>query len=219
MMSRCYYPKDKEYARYGGNGVTVCERWRTSLVDFYADMGNPPTPQHTLDRYPNQKGNYEPGNVRWATAKEQMNNLTTNRKLTVGGETLNLCQWVERTGLPRNTIYNRIERGWSDEDAVSIASRGRPSLRLKPSPLTKILPVDIPVIAELLSSGVSMREVAAQYGVQRNQIARRLRRLRIFPCVPDADMNACNQCGHRWWSRSVNKSRQCPKCWSREWML
>lgn len=73
MLSRCKYPNVMHYREYGGRGITVCERWKT-FANFYDDMGDPPSARHSLDRYPNRHGNYEPGNVRWATMKEQNRN-------------------------------------------------------------------------------------------------------------------------------------------------
>lgn len=72
MKKRCYYARDGNFSRYGGRGITVCERWRKSFWDFVSDVGERP-PGKTLDRK-NNDGNYEPGNVRWATQSEQMQN-------------------------------------------------------------------------------------------------------------------------------------------------
>jgi hypothetical protein len=71
MKGRCRDPKRKYYHQCG---VRVCERWENSFEDFLADVGERPTLSHTIDRYPNPAGNYEPGNARWATKKEQANN-------------------------------------------------------------------------------------------------------------------------------------------------
>lgn len=72
MRSRCHNPNSEKFARYGAVGVTVCEAWRDDFAAFLADMGERP-PGHTIDRLENSKG-YEPGNCRWATAKQQAGN-------------------------------------------------------------------------------------------------------------------------------------------------
>ena len=71
MKARCRNPTSSAFARYGAVGIAVCERWMT-FERFLADMGPAPSEKHSLDRWPDGKGNYEPGNVRWATPKEQM---------------------------------------------------------------------------------------------------------------------------------------------------
>jgi hypothetical protein len=70
--SRCSNPNATGYERYGGRGITMCERWRESFPAFLEDMGPKPSPQHSLDRFPDRDGNYEPGNCRWATFIQQM---------------------------------------------------------------------------------------------------------------------------------------------------
>lgn len=73
MKSRCYKPNAKAYKWYGARGISICDRWLNSFEDFFHDMGNPTTDKHSIDRI-NNDGNYEPGNCRWATAKQQANN-------------------------------------------------------------------------------------------------------------------------------------------------
>jgi len=74
IRQRCVDKKNKDYPDYGGRGIAVCDRWKTSFENFLHDIGTRPSPKHSLDRYPNNDGNYEPGNCRWATASEQAKN-------------------------------------------------------------------------------------------------------------------------------------------------
>lgn len=80
MIQRCHDPERSGFQWYGAKGVSVCQRWRENFDAFTADMGERPEGR-TLDRWPNKFGNYEPGNCRWATEKEQQRNRT-NTKLT-----------------------------------------------------------------------------------------------------------------------------------------
>ncbi len=74
MKNRCLNPRAHNYRRYGGRGITICREWIDNFAAFFAYVGPRPSAQHSIDRFPDNNGNYEPGNVRWATAKEQTNN-------------------------------------------------------------------------------------------------------------------------------------------------
>lgn len=80
MRNRCFNPKNKVFKHYGGRGISVCDRWRDSYAAFLQDMGRKPSPKHSIDRIDND-GNYEPGNCRWATAKEQNNNQRPRKRV------------------------------------------------------------------------------------------------------------------------------------------
>ena len=79
MKQRCYYIKNKAYKYYGGLGVSVCSRWLESFENFYEDMGDKPSPTHSIDRI-DCFGNYEPGNCKWSTQEEQANNKRKNKE-------------------------------------------------------------------------------------------------------------------------------------------
>ena len=122
MISRCHNPGFEGYRRYGAKGISVCKEWRDSFWEFAGYIGERPTPRHSIDRWPNQKGNYEPGNVRWATPEEQSRNRMANRRIEYHGQVRTVAEWSAIHGLPTSTIHNRLSRGMSPSDAVSLPS-------------------------------------------------------------------------------------------------
>lgn len=116
MKQRCLSPNSSSYARYGGAGITVCKPWQDSFKQFLTDMGECP-PGLEIDRWPDQKGNYEPGNTRWATPKQQARNMSTNFVVTFRGITASLAELCDVFGVVYNRTYNRIRRGWDIERA------------------------------------------------------------------------------------------------------
>ena len=93
-----------------------------------ADVGERPSKQYTLDRI-NNAGNYEPGNVRWATIERQNNNKTTNKRLTFRNETRTVKEWSTILDIPSYRIYSRLDDGWSVEDTLSVPRiSGRPDV-------------------------------------------------------------------------------------------
>jgi len=103
MLERCNSPKARGYENYGGRGIHVCERWK-EFDAFRTDMGDRPCGR-TLDRI-DVNGNYEPGNCRWATAKQQSRNTRVNRY--VNGVTL--AELSESTGIGYTTLRARLEK-------------------------------------------------------------------------------------------------------------
>ncbi len=112
---RCYRKTKWNYERYGGRGITMCERWLNSFANFLADMGLRPSPEHSLDRFPNNNGNYEPGNCRWATRKQQVRNRRSNQLVSFNGETHLLIEWSEMLGIPYKTLFARRRYGMPPE--------------------------------------------------------------------------------------------------------
>jgi len=125
MIQRCEDPNHPAYQHYGGKGVKPCARWRVAFVNFRDDLiasiGLRPSKQHTLDRWPDKNGNYEPGNVRWATWIEQANNRNPPKcqRLTLNGETHTVKEWSRITGLSVTTINWRLSHRWPVEKALA----------------------------------------------------------------------------------------------------
>lgn len=111
--NRCYNQKYKLFHCYGGRGIIMCDRWLgdSGFTNFLLDMGNKPSPKHTLDRYPNQNGNYEPTNCRWATYKEQQNNRRNNKLIEHNGEIISQAAWAERLGVTSERIRKELSKG------------------------------------------------------------------------------------------------------------
>lgn len=120
IVARCCNPATPNFHRYGGRGITVCDRWRDDFAAFFADVGARPSAEHSIDRIDNERG-YEPGNVMWSTRREQAANTRANVTLSVFGETLCVAVWARRFGLLAPTVHRRLSRGWSPERALTEA--------------------------------------------------------------------------------------------------
>lgn len=116
MMDRCYLKTSHAYPRYGGRGIQVCERWH-SFENFYADMGDKPKGM-SLERVDND-GPYSPENVRWASCKDQANNRRSNVILQFQGKSQTMQQWCDELGLKIQTVWARLNRGWSVDRALT----------------------------------------------------------------------------------------------------
>lgn len=118
MKKRCLNPTNHKYPLYGGRGIKVCDRWLMSFPAFLSDMGECPD-GCTLDRWPDKNGNYEPGNCRWATPRQQAQNMRSNTLLTLNGTTLCVSEWGRVLNISPYTIRTRLRKGWSHEKALS----------------------------------------------------------------------------------------------------
>jgi len=127
MKKRCYNKNHENYSRYGGAGIKVCQRWINSYDNFIEDMGVPPGPTYTIDRYPNKNGDYSPNNCRWASKKEQSRNKSNNRVIEAFGKKKLLCEWSEDPlcVVVLSTLDTRIRRGWEPERAITQLPRGK----------------------------------------------------------------------------------------------
>lgn len=119
MRDRCNNEKAASYPSYGGRGIAVCKRWNDSFEAFLADMGERPEGR-SIDRIDND-GNYEPGNCRWATQKEQARNTRSNVLYDYEGERVCVAELAERCGLEPAVLRRRLELGMSLDMAMSRA--------------------------------------------------------------------------------------------------
>ena len=130
MKDRCSNPKTLNSSYYLGKGIKVCERWKDSFENFFEDMGYAPSKIHSLDRYPNRHGNYEPTNCRWATKKQQTDNRDYCVMISYNGETMNMLDWSKKLGIHRRAfdyarshkkslegvIAKRLDKNYNDEE-------------------------------------------------------------------------------------------------------
>ncbi len=131
MKSRCLNPRVKEFKWYGARGITICRRWIESFDAFLADVGLRPSPASTLERV-RTDGNYEPGNVRWASMREQCNNRRSNRWLVHNGERRTMAEWGRLLGINTMTLMYRLNHGMSDSEALTVpVSRSTTPLAVK----------------------------------------------------------------------------------------
>lgn len=118
---RCSETGAHSHKDYFGRGITMCQRWQDSFEAFIEDMG-PKPPDGTLDRIDNN-GNYEPGNCRWITQKEQCRNKRNNVRLEIDGVTKTLAEWAEISPVTDGAIRRRLARGWTPREAVYLPPR------------------------------------------------------------------------------------------------
>lgn len=109
MIARCTEPSNARYPRYGGRGVTVCDRWLQSFENFFQDMGR--RPEGCSIERKNVNGNYEPSNCIWATQKQQARNTSRTIRITFNGKEQCLADWAAEIGVPYGTLYDRYVRG------------------------------------------------------------------------------------------------------------
>lgn len=161
MHQRCRNPRNTRYPKYGGRGISVCERW-ADFGTFIADMGPRPSPNHSIDRI-NNDGNYEPGNCRWATRSDQQRNkgaYTTNHRLPRGDD-----HWTRRDkdrarDVARVNITRAHKRGAENGNAkltVQVADAMRATHASNPS--------------------ITLSEIAGQFGVGRETARKVIRRI------------------------------------------
>ena len=118
MLNRCNNPKNPDYCRYGGRGISICDRWfgPAGFLHFCIDMGLRPVGK-SIDRIDNN-GDYCPSNCKWSSPKEQSRNMRSNHYLLYNGEKISLIEASERLQISPETVRTRITRGMSPVEAL-----------------------------------------------------------------------------------------------------
>ena len=123
MNRRCSCESSPDFERYGGRGISVCDRWANSFESFKEDVLPSWSPGLTLDRIDNNRG-YSPDNVKWSTRTEQANNRRSNRLFTINGLTKTFAQWIKESGVKSSTARQRFYvYGWSIEKALGMEAQ------------------------------------------------------------------------------------------------
>lgn len=125
MIARCENPRHIAFVNYGGRGIRVCAKWRHNFDAFVEDMGQRP-PGYSIDRIDND-ADYEPGNCRWASRREQTMNRSDTREIWIDGVKVTTIEIVEKYGLSASNVFSRYKRGLT----------GRQIAGLDPLPIKK----------------------------------------------------------------------------------
>ena len=125
MKGRCLNENHSRYEDYGARGISICDRWLfgedglSGFECFLKDVGERPSEEHSVDRL-DVNLNYEPGNCKWSTLKEQRRNTRATRWVEIYGETISFAEAVETYGqVPYATARMRVQRGWDDVKAIT----------------------------------------------------------------------------------------------------
>lgn len=120
LKYRCTAPNAPNRRYYSDQGVKVDEHWMRSFESFLDYVGFRPSPEHTIDRYPDRNGNYEPGNVRWATKAEQAQNRRNTELIEINGVARVSTEWDDLLGFRRGLTKARFNKGWRDDRLLAI---------------------------------------------------------------------------------------------------
>jgi hypothetical protein len=164
MHRRCTNPAHPAYAQYGGRGIRVCARW-DELANFDADMGYPPTPNHSIERI-DVNGHYEPGNCTWATPREQARNRTNNVLHQFEGKHYFLQDLAEEKGVSFRTLDDRIRRqGMTLEEALSKPTTRQGSsfvevdgVKMSKAQAARKFGISPTLLSQRLNKGMSVKE-------------------------------------------------------------
>lgn len=166
MIYRCYNPSIRVFYRYGGRGISVCDEWRGSFTAFAQYVGERPGPKYQLDRI-NNDGNYEPGNVRWATPKQNCRNSSKVKNMLVNGRYMSVAELAETLGIHANTVRTRLRLGWSLDDVLRVGAAKVVGVATR-----KFSQEQVNAIRKQLADGIKDAEIARGIGCSQNTIGR-----------------------------------------------
>jgi len=161
MLQRCENPKNSRYTDYGGRGISVCERWKT-FQNFFDDMGNRPSANHSIDRWPDNDRGYEPGNCRWATrSQQQLNKRQNNTENLPRGD----AHWTRREPERARAVAAANSRKVDRKGAANA------NTKLTPEMAEQIL------AAHSASPRMTLVELGSKFGVGKETARKVIRRL------------------------------------------
>ncbi|MFV1943936.1 hypothetical protein VPH49_24360 [Pseudomonas luteola] len=185
MIDRCNPANIETRPLYAGAGITVCERWH-EFQNFLADMGDRPT-GCSIDRI-DPNGNYEPGNCRWASTKEQALNRKTTIHVEINGDRLCLSDASLKYGIPVETIRARYKKGLKGEDLISRINRNSYRKGTRAS-RCKLSDADVADIKSRIQSGAMNKALGLEFGVSSSVISE-IRHGKSWPHVmPDGSID------------------------------
>lgn len=124
IYQRCYNPNQKDYNRYGGRGVVLCDEWKDSTTFMRWAVNNGYNDTLSIDRI-DVNGIYCPSNCRWADSVTQAYNKRTTKYVVYKGEQHPFGLLCRQKGIHRDTVRDRIKRGWSIEDSFDTPVGGK----------------------------------------------------------------------------------------------
>jgi hypothetical protein len=162
MKDRCYNKNRSKYKRYGARGIVVCEEWKNNFMNFYNwAISNGYQDNLSIDRKDND-GNYEPDNCRWITNKEQCNNTSINRFITINNKTQTLSQWAREVNIRIETIEARLKKGLEGEDLIKKPIKNLIAINGESKTITewsRISGINSRTIASRINSGWNIQDI------------------------------------------------------------
>lgn len=170
MIGRCYYHHDINYPRYGGRGITVCDRWRKSFTAFYEDMGPKLSPGYSIERKDNN-GNYEPDNCCWATRKQQARNTSRTVFVDTPNGKQPLSDVAVDTGISPKTLASRLVNGTPlNQRLMEMNKRYHYGGQMLTSrQLSELSEISVGLIRSRLSQGMSVEDAVSK-GVRKSPL-------------------------------------------------